>query len=146
MKKYLFLTLAFFFGMNISFSQSVEEKIESKKIAFITQRLDLSPSEAQSFWPIYNEYNDKLKAVRDQNRLEGNNFSDLTDQEADNLLTSILLKEQQELDLKNEYINKMKTVISTKKVAQLYLLERRFHEEIISRIKERASRRLGSRK
>ena len=31
------------------------ERIQSEKIAFITQELDLSPEEAQVFWPVYNQ-------------------------------------------------------------------------------------------
>jgi len=30
--------------------------LEAMKIAFITKRLDLSPEEAERFWPIYNRY------------------------------------------------------------------------------------------
>jgi hypothetical protein len=30
--------------------------LEAMKIAFVTKRLNLSPEEAQRFWPIYNQY------------------------------------------------------------------------------------------
>ena len=30
------------------------DRIQAEKIAFITQELDLSPAEAQVFWPVYN--------------------------------------------------------------------------------------------
>lgn len=30
--------------------------LEAMKIAFITKRLDLSPEEAERFWPVYNKY------------------------------------------------------------------------------------------
>jgi ssDNA-binding replication factor A large subunit len=40
------------------------ERIEPLKIAYITKRLDLSPEEAQKFWPIYNQYSDELKFTR----------------------------------------------------------------------------------
>src|SRR5882762_10293643 len=33
-----------------------EGLIETMKIAFITKRLNLTPEEAQRFWPIYNTY------------------------------------------------------------------------------------------
>src|SRR4051794_23503124 len=33
-----------------------EGALEAMKIAFITKRLNLSPEEAQRFWPIYNQY------------------------------------------------------------------------------------------
>ena len=31
------------------------ERIQAEKIAFITQELDLTPEEAQVFWPVYNQ-------------------------------------------------------------------------------------------
>jgi hypothetical protein len=39
-----------------------KERIEVLKIQFITEKLELTPSEAESFWPVYEEYN---KAVRE---------------------------------------------------------------------------------
>jgi hypothetical protein len=40
------------------------ERLEALKIAYITKRLDLSPEEAQKFWPIYNQYAEELKQTR----------------------------------------------------------------------------------
>jgi hypothetical protein len=34
-----------------------QEKIQALKIAFITQKLKLTPAEAEKFWPVYNQYN-----------------------------------------------------------------------------------------
>src|SRR5687768_7964578 len=44
-----------------------KEKIEAMKVGYITQKLDLTSKEAQSFWPVYNEFNaeiDKIKKER----------------------------------------------------------------------------------
>lgn len=41
-----------------------EEKIEKFKIAFITERLDLTVEEAQKFWPVYNQFNNEMKELR----------------------------------------------------------------------------------
>jgi hypothetical protein len=43
----------------------VRQRIESQRIAFITQRVHLTPDEATKFWPVYNEYRDALKDMRD---------------------------------------------------------------------------------
>ncbi|MEY3415919.1 MAG: hypothetical protein RL060_30, partial [Bacteroidota bacterium] len=40
------------------------EKIEAAKIGFISERLALTPKQAQTFWPIYNEYTFKKKEIR----------------------------------------------------------------------------------
>jgi Spy/CpxP family protein refolding chaperone len=41
-----------------------ENAIESLKIAFLTKQLDLTPDEAQKFWPVYNQYTMELKKMR----------------------------------------------------------------------------------
>ena len=39
-------------------------RLEALKIAYITNKLNLSPEEAQKFWPIYNQYALELKVAR----------------------------------------------------------------------------------
>ena len=46
------------------------ENIEAMKIGFITKKLDLTPEEAQKFWPVYNQYNDKMKDLRKKRKLD----------------------------------------------------------------------------
>ncbi|MES2777639.1 MAG: hypothetical protein V4722_25905 [Bacteroidota bacterium] len=41
-----------------------EDAIESLKIAFLTKQLELTPEEAQKFWPVYNQYTTELKKTR----------------------------------------------------------------------------------
>ena len=36
--------------------QTDSEKLTAYKIAFFTQRLNLTPAEAEKFWPLYNDY------------------------------------------------------------------------------------------
>ena len=42
-------------------AQSDMQKIESQKIGYITNRLNLTTEQAPQFWAIYNEYNGKKK-------------------------------------------------------------------------------------
>ena len=44
------------------------EKIEAIKVAFITEQIDLSVEESQSFWPVYNEMSNKEHALRKAQR------------------------------------------------------------------------------
>ena len=39
------------------------EKIQALKIAFITQKLELTSDEAQKFWPIYSQYENDMKQL-----------------------------------------------------------------------------------
>ena len=60
-----FLTVSFFAKAQEEQPQvpdeKQQEKIEALKVAFITKELDLTPDEAQKFWPIYNQYSKELK-------------------------------------------------------------------------------------
>jgi hypothetical protein len=62
MKRLLLLT-SFAFSFIIGVAQN-GNRLEALKIAYITKRLDLSPEEAQKFWPIYNQYAEELRRTR----------------------------------------------------------------------------------
>ncbi|MCX6186302.1 MAG: hypothetical protein NTU43_04785, partial [Bacteroidetes bacterium] len=42
----------------------MKDKIETMKIGFITQKLNLTSEEAQKFWPVYNKFSDDLQKLR----------------------------------------------------------------------------------
>src|SRR5687767_1556002 len=73
MKKiYLLIILLMTFGFN-GITQKVRpggrpETVEAIKIAYFTRKLNLTPEEAQKFWPVYNQYSDELRQLRQQNR------------------------------------------------------------------------------
>lgn len=39
------------------------KKIQAMEMAFITKELNLSPDEAQKFWPVFNQYRTELKGM-----------------------------------------------------------------------------------
>src|SRR5580704_14644885 len=61
--KRLLLLVSFAFSFLMGVAQN-GNRLEALKIAYITKRLDLSPEEAQKFWPIYNQYAEELKRAR----------------------------------------------------------------------------------
>ena len=114
----------------------MESKIESQKVAFITQKLDLSPEEAQKFWPIYNDYQDKIKAFRKANKIDFD-AQNISEAEANDVVNELLVREQEELNIKKDYMNKLKTAVPARKVAYLYVIEREFRNEILAQIRNK---------
>lgn len=45
-----------------------EQDIEALKVAFISKELQLTPEEAQQFWPVYNQYSKEMKTVINDNQ------------------------------------------------------------------------------
>lgn len=130
MMKYIFIFLCFGLAQ-YSFGQ---EKIEALRVAFITQRLELSPAESEKFWPIYNEFKSKLNEIeRPRHRRMK---ADLSDKEAEDLLEKSLQAEEQKAKLKREYYGRLKKVVSAKKILELHRAERDFKHELIGRIRE----------
>ena len=138
MKVVLLLTLSICMTMQLSAQDrqdEIKEKIESKKIAYLSDKLDLSPEEAQVFWPLYNEYNDELRVTRSHRKKEKRD--ELTDAEADVLLDHYLNSQQSEIDIKRKYVDKFKAVIGSTKTLRLWRSERQFKEDILKQVKNR---------
>lgn len=45
-----------------------EEMIESLRIAYLTKQLELTPEEAQKFWPVYNNYSSDVRKIMQENK------------------------------------------------------------------------------
>jgi hypothetical protein len=71
MKKKYFLSLFLFFHGYFCPAQqppaeSDANRVEVVKMAYITRELNLTPEEAQNFWPVYNNYENEIKQARNQ--------------------------------------------------------------------------------
>lgn len=114
------------------------DKIEALRVSFISQKVNFTTQEAQSFWPLYNEYNDKLELNRKSFRQQYGPNADLsikTDKEAELYLLAELNLKQKEFELYKEYYEKFKKVLPVKKVAMLRRAEEDFKKELIKNIK-----------
>src|SRR5688572_29738654 len=112
----------------------VRDKIEAARVAYITDQLQLTPAEAEKFWPIYREFSQRRKEIRQQ--LKGAKTPDpsKTDEQAVDEQFKI---KQQELDLEKDYSGRLLKVISAQKLRTLPQAERRFRQMILDQIQRR---------
>ncbi len=122
-------------------SEGRDSRMETKKIGYITEELELSAEEAQKFWPIYNEFQDEMRSLRAEAREKGRSDKDFTDADAEIFLNTIFEKEQKKLDLKKMYFKKMETAISKAKIAKLFTIENIFRDKVYKSIKRRMKER-----
>ena len=118
----------------------IKDKVKAQRVAYITQELELSETEAQKFWPIYNTYQAEIEQLRASLDLKPRR--DMTDKEAEDMMMAMLDGRSKEIDIQKKYIQKMKTAVSAKKIALLFKVEREFKEKVISNIKERRKNRM----
>lgn len=113
----------------------VDERIEARRIAHISNALDFSPSEAQEFWPVYNEYRAKSKAFR-QNRKEKSQTKD-----APSNIDAMLDLEQDQLNLKKDYASKFERILGPERTIKLFKSVRAFNERLIKGVKQNRNKK-----
>lgn len=127
-----------------------KERIEAMKVGFITDRLQLTPSEAQAFWPVYNQYQDdleKLRKSRKENLVNAGSVDDMSDAEVEKMVDQEMAFRQSELDLQKKYHPQFKKVLPIKKVAKMYKAEDDFRRELLNQLQsQRDGDKKGGRK
>ncbi|MET7027817.1 hypothetical protein [Sediminicola luteus] len=127
----------------VSFAQDRpdREKIKALKVAFITERLDLSSKEAQLFWPIYNEHESNMEDLRvkewSQVRYKIKQASTLSEQEADDLLGLYTALEKEKQDSYKRLFSKLKNVLSSKKTLLLIQSEDDFKRKLMQMYRQK---------
>jgi len=135
--------LIVFTSINFAFSQKgpnylkKKEMIETQKVAFITKYLDLSTTEAQSFWPVYNEYVTAKETLftKHKGNIINKKVDEMTDTEAETLVNQQIVQAQEMLDIRKTYLIKYKEVLPIKKLAKLNEAEREFKKSLLKQIK-----------
>ena len=145
MKRILILALVLCLSMAAwSQGRGQHERVKAFKTGYLTQELDLSPSEAEKFWPIYNEYEKKIfelriekrKAERDKMASMGGPEA-LSDKEASEFLESLFENESEVLKTKKALYRALEKVLSPKKLLVLYKAEADFNRRLLSEFKRR---------
>lgn len=140
--KYLFLLAFLMCVVSFAYAQpgdAKRDKIDALRASFIAKKVNFTAPEAQAFWPLYNEMNDKQEANRKTFRLQYNaktNFDFQTDKEAEAYLNAELLLKQKEYEIYKEYYDKFKKILPLKKVAAVRRADEDFKKELIKSIKE----------
>ena len=118
--------------------QEMGDKIKASKIAYITEHVELTPGEAEKFWPIYNEQEKKREELTHSimERFKGPmENEDISDEQAEELMQQRFSQEQALLDLKKEYHAKYSKILASNKVLKLYEAENNFRRQLMERMK-----------
>lgn len=107
------------------------EKYESAKVAFITNRLDLKPDQAEKFWPVFNEYNEEREQMmRELSKINKESEGDVSEAKAQELINNRFKIQQSLLDLEKSFTKDISKVISTSQALKLGGVSRDFVRQI----------------
>lgn len=147
MKKQLLSLLVM---ITLSFSTKAQdhnkhhEKIKTLKIAYLTEQLNLTTSEAEKFWPVYNVHNtetrnlyreksetikNELKAAKTIDSIEEGRALVLFD-----LMQSI---EKRKFEETQKYYKKLKNILPIKKILKLQIAEREFSRKLMRKYRQK---------
>jgi len=150
MKKIIFL-LGFFLIFFQGFSQPKDgrdgnfEKYQSMKVSYMTEKINLTPEEAQVFWPVYNEFDKKRfeihKKAHNLEKTMRKNFDTLSEKDFENLNKEMVNQGFVEASLWKEYNDKFLKILPAKKVVMIGNIEKDFRFKMLREYRGKENRK-----
>ena len=116
------------------------EKLNAYKIAFFTRRLNLTPREAEVFWPVYNEFQNKRSQIQHERQALNKNINqnelNMSEKEMIETGDKLIALLVQEAALAQEYHKKFGEVLSPVKVLRLYQAENQYRMQLLNELKD----------
>lgn len=123
MKKYLLILIISLGSFSANAQDADEakraEKIQALKIAFITQKLKLTPEEAQKFWPVYSQYE------TEKNKILGDNSN-----------PDVLGNEEKILNIRKKYRPEFEKVLGKPRMNEFFIKEKEFRIKLMQQLKK----------
>jgi hypothetical protein len=116
-----------------------KEKVEALKRSYYSEKLELTPAEAEKFWPIYNEFKKKEDALRkagkgDKKKGEEPKFNE---KEALAEIDRVAQQKKAHIDLETQFLKDAMPVLGTDRTMELGKLDHEFQRELVQHMKER---------
>jgi hypothetical protein len=151
MKKLIFFGL-FFFSLSSIHAQEQEpeqaqpqqdskaqERIKNLRIAYISEKLGLTPDQAEKFWPVYRQFTQERNKLRNELKVSQLqiNPNNADPQKQKELIDLGLKVKQKELDLEKDYSGRLLNVINAQQMLNLRKAEHEFRTMIINQLQQR---------
>ncbi len=139
MKARIILVFLMFIA-SVTFAQpgmdsGIMELIKTKKIAFITEKVGLTPQEAQKFWPVYNQLDAERTVIMEKRRKLEETFNAKTPGKSESdfrkLANEFAALYVREGKLVEEYNTKLLSILPAEKVVKLYFAEGQFRSYLM---------------
>jgi len=154
MKRTFITIVIVIFSLSSLFAQNDRrEKLKAYKTAFITEKLELTPSEAEKFWPVYNLYENKVHQIRivnirDEHKKirEKGGIDALSDVEANSMINQLVKNEEALAKAKTNLYKDLKNILSSKKILKLYRAENEFNRKLLAEFRKKQMMEMRNKK
>lgn len=115
------------------------ERVQQLKIAFISERLNLTREEAEKFWPIFNDFDDQKMALRKELKDIHKKMKDTspTEKELTDGINRMTELRKQEADLDKQLLTEVLPVLGVEKTQTLMGLEEDFRKKLMEKFREK---------
>lgn len=141
MKRILLIFMLGLLSITLATAQNREakhERIKALKIAFITDKLQLTPDQSAQFWPVYNQMEQEQRQLRRKFMQEYKDKNPTVDERtARRYVHDKIEYQEQELAIKKKYNEKLVKVISAQQLAELYQSEQDFKRMLLKELHNR---------
>jgi hypothetical protein len=123
-----------------------KEEIFALKVAFITNKLPLTSSEAEKFWPIYNAFEDKQFELKHEKslvflkRMDDGALSKMSEKEAASLLAKMESNEEEIFQMRKKLLISLKPILSQLKLIKLKKAEEEFNKKLLQQYMKKGPR------
>lgn len=138
----LFLVSFSFYAQSDKIDEK-REKIKAYKVSFLTTELELTSTEAEKFWPVYNAFDDKQYELRHDKmktylrKLDDDNINSISEKEAVILLSQIESTDKELYFLREKYMTNLKKILSAKKILKLKKSEDDFNRKLLKQYRDK---------
>ncbi len=115
------------------------EQIKALKTAYITEGLNLTPQEAQKFWPVYNKFEEQRRALHKKEHADIQAIECITEERANEMVQEYVQIEKEDYLLKKKFFEELRTMFSAKRIIQLKKTEDDFNRKLLKEYRERHS-------
>jgi Skp family chaperone for outer membrane proteins len=138
-------TIFFLLTVLSGLSQDREDRIERVKalrVAFISDKLQLTPDEAEKFWPIFNQFDDKQSDLQKEKRqlmikLQSEKATTLSEKESAKLMDEDERLENEIQNNRRKLVKDLQGVIPNQKILMLRQIEVEFKQKLLKQIHKR---------
>jgi len=140
----LLFLVSFSFYAQSDKTDEKREKIKAYKVSFLTTELELTSTEAEKFWPVYNAFDDKQYELRHDKmktylrKLDDGNINSISEKEAVTLLSQIESTDKELYFLREKYMTNLKKILSAKKILKLKKSEDDFNRKLLKQYRDKA--------
>jgi hypothetical protein len=116
------------------------DQLKNERIAFFTEKLELTSAEAEKFWPVYNAFSEEKEnfslETRKLHKYLMTDSQKLSDQEIKTSMEEYVNLQNQEHELFLAYHQKFLKILPERKVLLLYITEIQFKQYLLNKIGE----------